>query len=732
MVAFNNFALAAKSEPLSVNPDGTTQTAIAGDVNCITSCIISGTSRSGDNLFHSFSEFSIPHNATVTFIDDGAANIFTRVSGETSFINGAIAVSGEGNANFFLLNPRGVIFGPHSALLSAGSFFVSTAESIRFSDEATFSATAEATPPLLTFSDPVGFWFGPNASAIVNRSQASLSGASNSLGGPAGLRVNEGKTLVLLGNQVLLEDGSLTAIGGRLQIGSVENHSRVSLSPEFTLGYEETSAFQNIQIRQRSIVDISGGRLAMYGRNIEIAKNSIITNFTAGSGEAGTIDLHADEAVQITGGAIIFSPLDDSVGNGVDLNISAKRLVLQDGAVISGGTFGQRSGGNLTINASESVELSGAENFSPTLITTSTEGLGGGGDITINTQRLSITAGAQIQAVTYGPGKGGDITINADQIEIGDISTTAFSSGFASGILASSGVEGLSFQPTGQGGSVMIKADALTLDGGAQISVNSIWRGNSGNLGIHARTIKLDGGAQITAAAAFGNGGNLRLEDLETLVLRRGSLISTRAGSGDAQGNGGNIFIDSDFIVARPLENSDIVAKATQGRGGNIEISTRGLYGIERRRAIAHNQTNDIDASSDFGISGTTAINQLGPETELETAAIEERPLETSAIISQRCGASGNRFVITARGGIPTTPAMATEATSSLVDLGESYPSGDLAVSAGSTANAAALEKSPKWVEADGWQVDRNGQIRLTARSQNDEFALPSDTQCTG
>ena len=255
--------------------------------------------------------------------------------------------------------------------------------------------------------------------------------------------------------------------------------------------------------------------------------------------------------------------------------------------------------------------------------------------------------------MTYGPGKGGDITVNADQVEISDVAETAFLEKSISGILASSGVEGLSFRPTGEGGRLTINTEALTLDRGAQVSVSSVWRGNSGDLEINAHSIRLDNGAQITAAAAFGNGGNLRLENLETLILRRGSTVSTRAGSNDAQGNGGNIFIDADFIVARPLEDSDIVAKATQGRGGNIEINTRGLYGIAQRRAIANNGTNDIDASSDFGISGTTAINRLGTETELELPALKERPLETSTTVSQRCDASGNRFVITTRGGRP-------------------------------------------------------------------------------
>ncbi len=732
IAALNSLTLTAQSEPLRVNLDGATQTSITGGPNCVADCTILGSSRSGSNLFHSFSKFSIPENVTATFIDDGAANIFTRVFGETSSINGTIAVSGEGNANFFLLNPQGVIFGPNAALLSTGSFFVSTADSISFSDGTEFTAAAvENAPPLLTFSEPVGFLFGLNAGAIVSRSQASLSGATNFLGAPAGLRVNEGRTLAFLGNRVLLEGGYLTAIGGRIQIGSVGNSSQVSLSSNFTLGYEETLAFRDIDLKQNSFVDASGGgQVAMYGRNIELTGKSIITNFTTGSSEAGTIDLIADGAVKLTDSVILFSPFDDSVGNGADLNISAQRLILQNNAVITGGTFGQGRGGNLTVNTSDSVELRGVGSVTPTLITTSTQGLGDGGDITINTQRLFITEGAQIQAVTYGPGKGGDIIVSANQIEISDVAETAFSGRSISGILASSGIEGLPFQPTGEGGSLTINTETLTLDKGAQVAVNSVGRGDSGDLEINAHSIRLDNGAQITAAAAFGNGGNLRLENLETLILRRGSTISTRAGSGDTQGNGGNIFIDADFIVTRPLEDSDIVARATQGRGGNIEINTRGLYGIEQRRAIAHNGTNDIDASSDFGISGTTAINRLGSETEIEPTALKERPLETSTTVSQRCDASGNRFVVTTRGGVPTTPARAVEAHSSLVDLGEGYTTDASAVTAADAPSAALPTESARWIEASGWSTDENGEVTLTARNQ--ALSLPPAAHCTG
>ncbi len=56
--------------------------------------------------------------------------------------------------------------------------------------------------------------------------------------------------------------------------------------------------------------------------------------------------------------------------------------------------------------------------------------------------------------------------------------------------------------------------------------------------------------------------------------MRNNSLISTEAGN---NGNGGNIDIDAELIVAVPAEDSDIVADAARGNGGNINITTQGI-----------------------------------------------------------------------------------------------------------------------------------------------------------
>ncbi|WP_413201423.1 filamentous hemagglutinin N-terminal domain-containing protein, partial [Nostoc piscinale] len=117
-----------------VTPDGTLSTAVSGSNHY---SITIGT-RVGNNLFHSFSQFSVPSNGSAVF--NNAAdiqNIFSRVTGgNVSRIDGLIQA--QGNANLFLLNPSGIIFGKDASLNIGGSFIATTANSIKFADGVEF------------------------------------------------------------------------------------------------------------------------------------------------------------------------------------------------------------------------------------------------------------------------------------------------------------------------------------------------------------------------------------------------------------------------------------------------------------------------------------------------------------------------------------------------------------------------------------------------------------------
>ena len=117
-----------------------------------------------------------------------------------SNIEGTITVNGT--ANFILINPNGISFGPNAQINIKGSFLATTAESMIFADGVQFSATNLQPNPLLTMSSPVGLQFGSNPGAIVNR-------ANN-------LNLNPGNTFALVGGDIDFPGGNLTVVQVRV------------------------------------------------------------------------------------------------------------------------------------------------------------------------------------------------------------------------------------------------------------------------------------------------------------------------------------------------------------------------------------------------------------------------------------------------------------------------------------------------------------------------------------
>ena len=166
--------------------------------------IINGGDRVGDNLFHSFREFSILEGGSASF--DNAAdiqNIVGRVTGNNaSNIDGGIRA--QGNANLFLINPNGIIFGTEASLRIGGSFIASTADSIQFVDGVSFSATDSQSQPQLTLSLPFGLQFGGATTNIINQGR---------------LEVNPGNTLALVGSDIFIQGGRVVSCFQRIIYG---------------------------------------------------------------------------------------------------------------------------------------------------------------------------------------------------------------------------------------------------------------------------------------------------------------------------------------------------------------------------------------------------------------------------------------------------------------------------------------------------------------------------------
>jgi len=271
---------------------------------------------------------------------------------------------------------------------------------------------------------------------------------------------------------------------------------------------------------------------------------------------------------------------------------------------------------------------------------------------------------------------------------------------------------------------------ALTVRDRSRVSVSSELTstsnslGNAGNIEVEAGSILLDKAGEIRADAASVDGGNIVLKVKDLLLLRGNdggndggnlSRISTSAGTAQAGGNGGNITINAPFIVAVPSENSDITANAFTGRGGNINITTQGIYGLQfRPRATP---LSDITASSEFGLNGNVSINTPDVDPSRGLAELPVEPVNVE--VAQGCQGGGEQasveFFNTGKGGLapnPYEPISSSELWED-VPLPKQRAENPAGASGASTSPATPPNEI---VEAQGWLITEKGQVVLVAQ----------------
>ena len=581
-------------------------------------CTITGGTTVGSNLFHSFQQFSIDGTTINSALFNNSVmidNIITRVTGiDQSFINGLI--SANGGANLFLLNPNGLVFGPNAALNIGGSFVGSTAESVQFAGGGSYSAVNPQAPPLLAMNVPIGLQFGPNPAPIQ------VQGPGNFLFiddpnhfetvtafRPPGLQVAPGQTLALVGGDVTLEGGNLTAIDGRVETGAVRGPGVVSITPSpmgFTLGYDGINNFADVRLITESSIDVSGngvGQVQVQGRQVVVTDASAILANTRGIGTGGQITVNASESLEVSGFRPFnpnepFGPLPvtppfisqlstdvatGSPGTGGIIEVNAGALGLLDGGQLSADTFGSGIGGTINVNTGQifatRVALETVNGASGIFAEVRPGASGQGGTINIDTGSLTLLEGAQIRTGTFASGDAGTLNIRAQNIE------AVFGSQVGPSGIFSSPQPGAS----GNGGTINIEAQRLTLVNGASIGVNTFGEGDGGTLNVNAEQIELLGAAfgNLTStlaanveAGATGNGGTLILNTGSLSLVDGGQIQNTTLSTGDA----GNAQIMANIIEILGTTPTDIpsgifsnVEASAVANGGSLNIFTDNL-----------------------------------------------------------------------------------------------------------------------------------------------------------
>lgn len=759
-----------KSAIAQITPDNTL-TNNSSIINQGTNQIIQGGTQAGTNLYHSFEKFSVSTGSTAYFNNAlDIQNIITRVTGSSaSNIDGVLR--SNGGANLYLVNPNGIIFGANASLDMGGSFIASTANSINFADGTKFSAIAPQTTSLLTVSTPIGLQFGASPAPIRNQSQARPNNAVGIFNQPVGLQVQSGKTLALVGGEITLAGGNLTAVSGQIELGAVGGDSIVSLIPTnqgLMLGYGNVNNFEDIRLIQRngnnsvisSVIDTSGvngsGRIQLQGKNILISGRSRILGITLGAQTGKNLVLNAADAIEISGRNTLLITQTRGNGNGGDLNITAKRLVVSDAAQVATSTLANGGGGNLNVNASESVEMNG-NRIRTTALVASTFGVGKAGNISINTQTLRIQNGVTITVESVGEqtetqfrpaiGNAGNLRINASK------SVELIGNNLSDTILPTQ-LSGTTVN-RGDGGKIDIITGQLIVRDRAQVNVSSkivelpnnvIYLGNpldlgkAGELNIAANSIILANQGKLISETDLGQGGNIVLTINDILLMRNGSQISTNAGKIQANGNGGNITINAanGFIVSVLLENNDITANAFAGSGGKIQITANGILGIQPRsredfaRLVGNDNPNKLDPQQ-FLTSDITAISQIDPSfngvVTINTPDVdssrgiiqlpqEPQEAELSQVCKDNFALNQSQFIISGRGGLPHNPREVLRNNSVDVDWisleGISdQPQNRQSNRANNRKRFDDSNRSTPIIEAQGWLLDNRGEVFL-------------------
>ena len=579
---------------------------------------ITGGTRSGSNLFHSFGAFSVGAGDTANFNNTtslATTNILGRVTGgQTSNVFGRIQTTNFNDANLYLINPAGWIFGPTAALNVGGAFHASTADYVRFPDlsdgtQVKFFANTSALPSSGLTVNPTAFGFlGSNPVRIsVDRSS---------------LQVGTGKTLSLVGGEapfsgqtevglkiVGLGAGSTTpslrAPSGQVQVVSVASAGEVTLGS--TPGVTSFPSLGRIDLSNGARLDGSGNPggtvLIRAGQLVASQSSQILANTTgAANGAPTAVDIQVSGNLQLKESSAVNSTT-SGTGAGGGISVDVGTLTLTSGASITTATgsfpfFVGGAGGNVTVTAKDSILISDTNS----VIRSLNDSLSGaGGKVTIAAASLALANTGQVLSNSTRSGAGGDVSIDVTSLSIasrgnissltgigtgGDIAIRVADSAAisATGNANSIFSRGVGLNPLGPAGSISLDAGTLTLSGGARIQSGDLGS-RSGPITVNATDSIVISGTSGISIQAFSENAAAVTISAPTFTLDQGFVSTSTVGGGNA--GPVNVGTPDRPVGTLTLVNGGQITSSSEGTspgdGGNLTVHATGPVSISGR-----------------------------------------------------------------------------------------------------------------------------------------------------
>jgi filamentous hemagglutinin family protein len=523
-----------------------------------------GTTK-GANLFHSFKTFNIHNGESATFTGPAEIqNVISRVTGgELSTLDGPLN-SEVGNADVYLINPSGVMFGKNASINVPAAFHVSTADELRFSDGSRYSAR-DPNASTLTFAPPEAFGFlTPNAN---------------------GIRFEGGQIIAKKGKTVTMSAGDIAMIGdteyspkiqapgGRIKLDAIGNQTT-------ELALAAPSTYPGLGHLQLDYAEID----------------------TSGDG-GGQIDLNAGTATLKDSKIMAHNNGATDALEGIKLRIEG--LLQMNLSQVWADTQASGTGANIEINANE-LKMNGATIRTVTYRPENNreqKSIGRAGNLQINIAGLlDLFNGSGINSASWGEGRTGQIDVQAGslRLDVGDeyspiVSDNPLMHIFPHEALLPNAPKITPSRATGIGTlsasnqdsapvNILVENVVEILNGG-QIGSISVGESRSADVSIHANTFFIDGQfAPLSRVTVFGsvnflgsgNNGNLNLKVDDLLQITHDGVISSTTFSTGQAGNinieAGRIKIDGAGSKYYGLEDPNNLLGIVTGIGGGTGI----------------------------------------------------------------------------------------------------------------------------------------------------------------
>ncbi len=629
-------SLALSQEATTITPTtgpgdlGTTVTS-HGHITQITGGIRPG---NGTNLFHSFNQFSIGPGDTAQFQNTTPTlttiNILSRVTGgNPSSLSGTINTMSYPGANFFLMNPAGIVIGPTATLNVSGSVAFTTADYLRLvegpsSNSGIFHAASTETS-LLTSAPVAAFGFlnsNPAAIAVQGSTLTVQPGESISfIGGNHGFTsidpLTDATTTVPDG--VTITGGHLVAPDGHAHIASVASRGEILATNLHETGNINGHTFTTLgalQISQQSSIDIRGdsgasirirgghlvidsstlsstaGQISVDTDSVHITNSSEVKTETTTAANAGHITLNAQRDITLDSGALIISSSRGASGHAGDITLQSHQgniALVQFSSVTTQSEMSSGNTGSISINAPH-----GDIRANDSYVYTSSQGTGQLGGIQITANNLLLQNSASVQGNNLStPHVAEPITI-----------TTTGRLNLTGSAIIETGTTG-----PAKAADLLIRSREVVLSESSMLITSTISSGEAGRLRLFTDNLQLTDGARlssgslvhpVTGESPVGRGGSISIEGLNN----PGAAVHIDGGESgiftDAQGSGaaGDIFVGASSLI---LQN-----------GGTISAKTTGTNHTATGGSITINATDQVVLTSGGSITASSIVE---PET---------------------------------------------------------------------------------------------------------------------